>query len=159
MFNLIDKLCDGKLRDKDKAQLNKYAVNVIYRSQLLNSILGMIEYDNVPDGLEMKFVELYKILWGMCGITKDTKGEFTAFIGGHSDQVSHYGLGTRFVGADPIDSYDFEIGVDGVVAWNNKLGISDIEHINMISDTLTELKTSLDYNTKYHLNKCSKCFV
>lgn len=149
MFNLLDKLYNDKLREKDKAQLNKFAVNNIYRHQLLNSIIGMIEYDNVPDGLEMKFVELYKILHGICGITKDSKGNFTAFIGGHSNQVNNYGLGTHFVGADAVESYDFEINKNGVVAWNNKLGISDIEHINMISDNLTELKTSLDYNIMY----------
>lgn len=149
MLNLLDKLYTNKLREKDKAQLNKFAVNNIYRHQLLNSIIGMIEYDNVPDGLEMKFVELYKILHGICGITKDSQGNFTAFIGGHSDQVNNYGLGTHFVGADAVESYDFEINKNGVVAWNNKLGISDIEHINMISDNLTELKTSLDYNIMY----------
>ena len=149
MFNLLDKLYNDKLREKDKAQLNKFAVNNIYRHQLLNSIIGMIEYDNVPDGLEMKFVELYKILHGICGITKDSRGNFTAFIGGHSNQVNNYGLGTHFVGADAVESYDFEINKNGVVAWNNKLGISDIEHINMISDSLTELKTSLDYNIMY----------
>ena len=149
MFNLLDKLYNDKLKEKDKAQLNKFAVNNIYRHQLLNSIIGMIEYDNVPDGLEMKFVELYKILHGICGITKDSRGNFTAFIGGHSNQVNNYGLGTHFVGADSVDSYDFEINKNGVVAWNNKLGISDIEHINMISDSLTELKTSLDYNIMY----------
>ena len=149
MFNLLDKLYNDKLREKDKAQLNKFAVNNIYRHQLINSIIGMIEYDNVPDGLEMKFVELYKILHGICGITKDSRGNFTAFIGGHSNQVNNYGLGTHFVGADSVESYDFEINKNGVVAWNNKLGISDIEHINMISDSLTELKTSLDYNIMY----------
>lgn len=149
MFNLLDKLYNDKLREKNKAQLNKFAVNNIYRHQLLNSIIGMIEYDNVPDGLEMKFVELYKILHGICGITKDSKGNFTAFIGGHSNQVNNYGLGTHFIGADAVESYDFEINKNGVVAWNNKLGVSDIENINMISDTLTELKTSLDYNIMY----------
>ena len=149
MFNLLDKLYNDKLREKDKAQLNKFAVNNIYRHQLLNSIIGMIEYDNVPDGLEMKFVELYKILHGICGITKDSRGNFTAYIGAHSNQVNNYGLGTHFVGADAVESYDFEINKNGVVAWNNKLGISDIEHINMISDSLTELKTSLDYNIMY----------
>lgn len=149
MFNLLDKLYNDKLKEKDKAQINKFAVNNIYRHQLLNSIIGMIEYDNVPNGLEMKFVELYKILHGICGITKDSKGNFTAFIGGHSNQVNNYGLGTHFVGADAVESYDFEINKNGVVAWNNKLGISDIEHINMISDNLTELKTSLDYNIMY----------
>ena len=149
MFSLLNKLYNDKLREKDKAQLNKFAVNNIYRNQLLNSIIGMIEYDNVPDGLEMKFVELYKILHGICGITKDSKGKFTAFIGGHSNQVNNYGLGTHFVGADSVESYDFEINKNGVVAWNNKLGVSDIKNINMISDTLTELKTSLDYNIMY----------
>lgn len=149
MFNLLDKLYNDKLKEKDKAQLNKFAVNNIYRHQLLNSIIGMIEYDNVPDGLEMKFVELYKIVQGICGITKDSKGNFTAFIGGHSNQVNNYGLGTHFVGADAVESYDFEINKNGVVAWNNKLGISDIEHINMISNDLTELKTSLAFNIMY----------
>lgn len=149
MFLGFDFLCEN-LKAKDKAKLNKATTDVIYRAQLFNSIIGMIDYDNVPDGLEPRFIEMYKLIWGMCGIAKNKDGKLTAFVGGHSDTVNSYGLCTHFIGSDPANnSYDFEIGVDGVVAWNNKLGVSDIEHINQIAGMLTELKTSLDYNIMY----------
>lgn len=149
MYNLWNFDIFSKMSEKNKAIFEKMTKNEIAENDLILSVLGMLEYDNIPNGFEPRFLELYKIINGNCGIAK-FDDMYIPFIGGHADMVDHYGLGTHYVGADMGGtSYDFEIGKTGVVAWNNKLGIPDILDIRRTASVIAETWTSVDMNILY----------
>lgn len=131
-------------KPKVKKQINTNNHNI----RLLHSIIGMLEYDNVYDGLDTNFMELYKILDGKVGIVED-KDKIIAFRGEHSNIVNAYGVGTHFIGASALNSYDIVDGKNGVVGYNNKLMTSDYFEILKYSEIFANIDISAEYNIMY----------
>lgn len=133
-----------RLRVKDLTQLENILSYATFSQRYLNDILGMIVYDNIPDGFDPTFHELYRYTNGVCCTTKREDGKIISFVGGHSDNVSPYGLGTHFVGAS-MDGYDYDviIGETGVICKNNKMMTPDIDDITMSAFVNNELFKSI----------------
>lgn len=133
-----------RLRAKDLIQLENLMSYATFSQRYLNDILGMIVYDNIPDGFDPTFHELFRYSNGVCGVTRRDDGKIISFVGGHSDDVSPYGLGTHYIGTSMDGyTYDFIIGETGVICKNNKMMTPDIDDITMSAFINNELFKSI----------------
>lgn len=126
-----------KLRKKDINTIENVLTESTIWQRFINSIIGMIQYEDIPDGLDTTFLEIYRYCFGVCGVTKSDKHGIVAFVGSHSQDVNSYGLGTHFIGATPAsESFDFVINEGGVICKNNKLMTPDFDDV-MLSTRLS----------------------
>lgn len=115
-----------------------------------NFITGMFEYDGLPDSIPENFLEMYLQGGGTVGITK-VNDKIIAIRGGYSEEAAAYGLATHYLGSndDPeIGSVEFEVGVDGVVGYNNATMSPDFD-ARFYAFLLTEIDKSLIFNIRY----------
>lgn len=125
-------LTGQKVRKKDAAIIENILTESTLWQRYANSIIGMIQYEDIPDGLDPTFLEIYRYCFGVCGVTKSDKHGIVAFVGGHSQDVDSYGLGTHFVGATPAnETFDIVINETGVICKNNKLMTPDFDDVRL----------------------------
>ena len=158
MFDLLNAfdwcMCNGDYtpptNKKKFKQWEKDLLTVIYMQIFLNDLISMLEYENIPDGLETDYLELMKIQDGVCGVIKLEDGDIVPFRGGFSDKLDHYGRGTHFVGAC-LDGTDIDavINEDCVIAKNNILMSSDIPNLHRLAKMLVETDISMNFNLFY----------
>lgn len=126
-----------KYRKKDINRLDNIMTETTVFQRSLNDIIGMIEYENVEEGLNMTFLELYRYCFGLCGVTTSDKGGYVAYVASHAEDIDAYGLGTHLIGATPDgQSFDRVINKDCVLCKNNKLMTPDFDDI-MLSTRLS----------------------
>ena len=158
MFDLLNAfdwcMCKGDYtpptNKKKFKQWEKDLLTVIYMQIFLNDLISMLEYENIPYGLETDYLELMKIQDGVCGVIKLEDGDIVPFRGGFSDKLDHYGRGTHFVGAC-LDGTDIDavINEECVIAKNNILMSSDIPNLYRLAKMLVETDISMNFNLFY----------
>lgn len=121
--------------------------NRVYLDHLLEILISMFDYDNLPDTIPKRFLELYLITSGSVGIA-EIDGKLTAFRANPTGQVDNYGIGTDLVGACPNGDFEGTIGKDCVWGINNDFARPDMD-IWWEASTLSDIDISLNYNIKY----------
>lgn len=133
-----------KIRKKDINRLDNLMTETTVFQRFLNDIIGMIEYEDVPDGINTTFLELYRYSFGLCGVTKSNKGGYVAYVASHSEDIDAYGLGTHLIGATPDgQSFDRVINKECVLCKNNKLMTPDFDDIMLSTHLSVEAYKSI----------------
>lgn len=91
-----------------------------YFDTLLYKLVNRFKYSNCPESLRPELMEAQLILNGTVGIAKGTNG-LTSYVGTYAGDLDDYGIGTNYVGATAINSFDNKIGKDVVVGINTTM--------------------------------------
>lgn len=134
----------SNMEGSEKTTLREYN----YRNELLNVLLSMFEYENVPEGLNTTFLELFAINHGKVAVGK-INDKLVAVCGDLSDSLDEYGIGSNFIGST-LNGKDINwvIDSDCVMLYNTELMTPDTE-IPYYSSMLTETDKSIEFQILY----------
>ena len=123
-------------------------------------LLGMFEWEGLPETVRPEFLELYLLTNGMASIRKDTKGsgEYVAMICEDGATPDAYGLGDE-VFSRTANGHAYEDKKDSdVVAygWNNKSRTSCLDAYR-VGNYIAEIDTSLDLGVWW--SRFSRLFI
>ena len=121
-------------------------------ARLNNTLQNLFTYTNVPDTLNMFFLENYLHLshMGVCAVINDKEYGIIAVRGNYGTDVDVYGLGTHFIGANCKRSYDIDVHDDNIVMCHNNITMtSDLYLIEKYANILNEIDKSLNTNIVY----------
>lgn len=138
---------NGFYYNEMKAKHKNAYLNKAYFTMLLDMLISMYKWDNLPNTIPAEWIEKYLILYGVCGVG-NINGKLTAVMGGLCGDVDGYGIGTQFVGATPIGDINGKRGEDVAVGFNNSLYMPDML-LTKFADGLTEIAKSYDLNIRY----------
>ncbi len=123
-------------------------------------LLGMFEWEGLPESVRPEFLELYLLTNGMASVRKDTKGssEYVAMICEDGSTPDAYGLGEEVfsrtanghVYEDKKDSEDVAYG------WNNKSRTACLDAYR-VGNYIAEIDTSLDLGVWW--SRFSRLFI
>ena len=144
MYNIFDRLLCNSLSQKNYDKMkNDILMNQLY-IELVNSIIGMFEYKNVPDGFNATFLELFKLMNGYAFLVNE-KEKYPVLQGSFSGRLDFYGFG------DTVTCYDLGGNIskeykasDICIAKNNLLMCPDALTIFRYVKILCECDKSLD---------------
>lgn len=158
MNNLIfDNYIMGRLEDiapgfntRKEQEFENFARFLMYMRQIIAGALAMLEADNIPDGLDFRYLELFRYCNGHVGIMKSEKYGLVAFPGTYSDELDAYGRGKKYIGAllngEPMEG---TIGENCVVIPNNYIYMPDFPLFYSFAKRLNEVDISLDCNVLF----------
>lgn len=123
-------------------------------------LLGMFEWEGLPESVRPEFLELYLLTNGMASVRKDTKGsgDYVAMICEDGSTPDAYGLGDEVfsrtanghVYEDKKDSDDVAYG------WNNKSRTACLDAYR-VGNYIAEIDTSLDLGVWW--SRFSRLFI
>ena len=149
IYTFFNMYISPKLSAKNQQIVKNKELFIQIYVELLNSLLGMIEYKSksgkLPDGFNSTFLELYRLMNGHCGMV-EVDGKYPLVFGSFTSNLDFYGIGTRYVATDLGGniSNDFEINTDIIIAKNNQIMTPDIFTIFRFVNLLLECDKSLD---------------
>lgn len=119
-------------KDKKRCALN-------YANEMFNRTVSMFDYENLPETIPKKYLELYLQRDGVNCIT-EVNGELYCFFGGYGGELDEYYEPTIFTVANPYLNYSANLkrGVDCVVMHNDSLNIGLLPIFERYSEMLTE---------------------
>lgn len=131
----------------------KDALELWYYITLEQILTSMFEYNNLPKGLDRKYIEHCLIRFGCAGIVK-IDDEFFVGIPAITPPLNNYGIGTKIVvttfnGQNQITG---TIGKDCVLIWNNSEFVNDYI-ISWFAKMFKEIDKSMEsnvYNSRLH---------
>lgn len=134
--------------------LCKDPMKIWYYSILEQFLTSMFDYENLPEGLERKYIEHTLIRYGCCGIKKIPDGKFFVGVPSITPPLDNYGIGTKIRLTTYNGQYQVEgtIGEDCVLIWNNSEFICDYG-IVWFADMFKEVDKSMKanvINTRLH---------
>ena len=123
-------------------------------------LLGMFEWENLPESVRPEYLELYLLTNGMASIRRDTSGDgsFVAMIAEDGDTPDAYGLG-KLIFSRTANGHVYEDPKDSdVVAygWNNKNRTPCLDAYR-IGSYISEIDTSLDLGVWW--SRFSRLFI
>lgn len=151
----------GKRGYKNPNQIQQDRGNRWYTHylQYLNSIAyQLFEWENLPDSVDPRYLEMSLHMFGYVGFYKDPKISYIATQGAVSGTVDHYLLPSHFHASTPTYQNTFplynysDIKVTknkekmGVVIWNNDYHFSTLPSLEMFARELAELKEVIHVN-------------
>lgn len=156
-FNIFDNFCldkldlyYGELSPRKEKELEKLINCVLYLRQIIAGALAMLDADDIPDGLDFRFLEFFRYCNGHVGIMNHDEYGLVCFPGSFSGKLDAYGRGKEYVGAllsgEPMSG---TIGVDCVVIPNNYIYMPDLPMFFKFAKNLAEVDTSLNCNVFY----------
>lgn len=123
-------------------------------------LLGMFEWEGLPETVRSEYLELYLLTNGFASIRKDTKGngDYVAMVADYGDKPDAYGLGEKLfsrtanghVYEDSKDSEEVAYG------WNNKQKTPCLDAYR-IGSYIAEIDTSLDLGVWW--SRISRLFI
>lgn len=158
MNNLIfDNYIMARLEDfapgfnkRKEQEFENFARFLMYMRQIIAGALAMLAADNIPEGLDFRYLELFRYCNGHVGIMKSEKYGIVAFPGSFSDELDAYGRGKKYIGAllngEPMEG---TIGEDCVVIPNNYIYMPDFPLFYSFAKRLNEVDISLDSNVLF----------
>lgn len=117
-------------------------------SYMLSRTNAMFHYNNLPDTIPEKMLELYLQTYGSCIITKVNE-ELYAFVGGMGGEPDAYYRPTLYTVANPALNFskNIEIGKEGVFCLNDTLiqGLMPIFEVygNMLAENMVSMRCAL----------------
>ena len=117
-------------------------------SYMLSRTNAMFHYNNLPDTIPEKMLELYLQTYGSCVITKVNE-ELYAFVGGLGGEPDAYYRPTLYTVSNPALNFskNIEIGKEGVFCLNDTLiqGLMPIFEVygNMLAENMVSMRMAL----------------
>lgn len=113
-------------------------------NQLLEYMMKLFSYKNLPDSIPDHEIDLYLYLYGHCGITKGSKdGKLLAVVPQMSGPTNYLDIFKNFTWATPIQSGQVYIDKTGIVIDNTKLHNSSYPLIHTTAAKLAHIDTTL----------------
>lgn len=129
------------------------ALEIWYYTALEQILTSMFDYNNLPKGLDRKYIEHCLIRFGCCGIVK-INDEYFVGVPAIQPPLDNYGIGTEII----ITTYNGQhqvkgkIGEDCALIWNNSEFIGDFI-ITWFAKMFKEIDKSMEsnvYNSRLH---------
>lgn len=117
-------------------------------SYMLSRTNAMFHYNNLPDTIPEKMLELYLQTYGSCIITKVDE-KLYAFVGGLGGEPDAYYRPTLYTVANPALNFskNIEIGKEGVFCLNDTLiqGLLPVFEVygNMLAENMVSMRSAL----------------
>lgn len=143
IINMYDE-CFRMWNDR-KAKVRHRQLNFNYWIEILEKMLEMFEYENVPEGIDVKYLDRFLYLNGTAGIAKAKRDKgYVAFVGGYCGDLNEYGIGNKYAGASVGESYEGYVNKDIVVGINNNLRSPRANIIDRYSGLLADIEESIE---------------
>lgn len=127
-----------------------------YFTYLCSLAYQLFEWENLPETIDPRYMEMSLHMYGYVGFYKDPKIGFIASQGAVSGQIDHYLLPNNFHANSPMYQKTFKLynytdieNVNdeyGVVIWNNDYHFSTLPSLKMFASDLAELKEVMKIN-------------
>src|SRR5690606_10947122 len=132
----------------------------VHYFQYLSSLAyQLFEWENLPDSIDPRYLEMSLHQLGYVAFYKDPEIGYIATQGAVSGTINHYLLPTEFHAASPVYNKTFplyhfanalldeeEKEEMGVVIWNNDYHSSSLLSLDMFARDLSELKEIIHVN-------------
>lgn len=141
------------LMDVQSQKANKWHTH--YYKYLSSLAFQLFEWENLPDSVDPRYLEMTIHTFGFVGFYKDPKIGYIATQGAFSGQIDHYLLPTQFHASTPayqetFNLYNYRDMKDeekmGVAIYNNDLHESTLPSLRMFAEDLGELKEVIRVN-------------
>lgn len=128
----------------------------MYYAYLLAADLEMFRYNNLPEEISPRFLEIFLNVFGSALFSRHGSGYILCPLPSRSGQLDQYGDGKDFEGitADGITKTG-TVGKDGVIIYNNRIRTPEIDN-QIDSGMFSSIDTSSDINV--HLARVAPCF-
>lgn len=128
-----------------KASSTNYKTFYNFRvNQLLEYMMKLFSYKNLPESIPDHEIDLYLYLYGHCGITRGSKdGKIIAVVPMMSDPTNYLDIFKKYTWATPIQSGQVYIDKSGVVIDNTKLHNSSFPLIHTTAAKLAHIDTTM----------------
>lgn len=150
--------------------LEKRGLNPTIKKELLNNsillklcdfVSNMFEYENIPEGLDIRLIELYALFTGYYGVWKKKNDKYqVGFITLSGKLDSNYlPIYVNIFTANTTKKQKAIVNNDCVIGWNNAIRTSDISLIcdfcEMLVENQVSIKTEIIGSRLNRMFKCS----
>lgn len=128
-----------------KANSTNYKTFYNYRvNQLLEYMMKLFTYRNLPDSIPDHEIDLYLFLYGHCGIVRGNKtGKLIAVVPMLSDPTDYLDVFKKYTWATPIQNGQCYIDRNGILIDNTKLHNTSYPLIHTTAARLAHIDTTI----------------
>lgn len=131
-------------KEMEDYEIDHKARQIYYFNRLLYKLATRFKYSGLPETVRPEMMEMQLLLNGTVGVaySNASKG-IVSYVGHYGDNLDAYGIGSRYAGANSIDSFDNEIGETVVVGINNIARLPEWYFLERYAKMLSSVDESL----------------
>lgn len=138
--------------DKLKAKFAKEVTFDAYTDILASSIVPMFDYDGLPDTVDTRFIDRYKLSEGACAFWKNKKGDWIVSHVDFGGTPNSNGIGSIAIcstdNGEVKQFDDWFNNPDVAIMFNNRMLTADM-NVGRFANLLTEIELSMKFNVIY----------